>query len=140
MDVVPALALIPEHATNAVADVAANVRLEQVANLRAGRGLADEGDGLDGRMLGQRLAGFLAEAVHGVEHAVGQTRLLGELRQQIGRHRRPFRRLVHHPHPTATPTKCRLDDQGKSDLRREFASLGAAFDRDFERGGYTPAD
>ena len=58
--------------------------------------LADEGDRLDRGMLGQRLAGFLADAVHGVEHAVGNAGLLHQLRQQVGGDRRPFRRLVHH--------------------------------------------
>ena len=50
----------------------------------AGAAFTDEGDGLDGGMFGQRLAGFLADAVHGVEHAVGKARLFGELRQQVG--------------------------------------------------------
>ncbi len=42
---------------------------------RAGRALADKADRLDGGMFGQRLAGFLAHAVDGVEHAVGQAGL-----------------------------------------------------------------
>ncbi len=62
----------------------------------AGGALADEGDGLDSGVLGQRLAGFLAEAMHGVEHAVGKPGLFRELRQQIRGDRRPLRRLVHH--------------------------------------------
>ena len=43
---------------------------------RAGRAFADEADRLDRGMFGQRLAGFLADAVHGVEHAVGHAGLL----------------------------------------------------------------
>src|SRR5437660_898423 len=50
---------------------------------RARRALADKADRLDGGMFGQCLAGFLAEPVHGVEHAVGQTGLPGKLRQEI---------------------------------------------------------
>ena len=42
---------------------------------RAGRAFADEADRLDVGMLGQRLAGLLAEAVHGVEHARRQAGL-----------------------------------------------------------------
>ena len=61
----------------------------------AGRAFADKADRLDRGMLGQRLAGFLADAVHGVEHAVGHAGLLHQLRQQVGGDRRPFRRLVH---------------------------------------------
>ncbi len=62
----------------------------------AGGSLADKGDGLDGGMLGQRPAGFVAKTVHGVEHAVGHAGLFHQLRQQIGGDRRPLRRLVHH--------------------------------------------
>ena len=46
---------------------------------RAGRALADEADRLDRGMLGQRLAGFLAHAVDGVEHAIGQAGLFRKL-------------------------------------------------------------
>ncbi len=49
-----------------------------------GRALADEGNRLDGAMLGQRLAGVLAEAVHGVEDAVGNAGFMGQPNQQVG--------------------------------------------------------
>ena len=61
----------------------------------AGRALADEADRLDVGMLGQRLAGILAEAVHGVEHARRQAGLEADLRQQHRGERAPFGRLVH---------------------------------------------
>ena len=81
----------------------------------AGRALADKADCLDGGMLGQRLAGFLAHAVNGVEHAVGQAGLFCQSRQQIGGDRRPFRRLVHH---RATGRQGRGDLPGREHERR----------------------
>ena len=62
---------------------------------RAGGALADEADGLDVGMLGQRLAGFLAEAVHRVHDAGGQAGLVHQAHQQIGGDGRPLGRLVH---------------------------------------------
>ncbi len=47
-------------------------------------------------MLGQRLAGVFAEAMHGVEDTIGNAGLVGEANQQVGRDGGPFRRLVHH--------------------------------------------
>ncbi len=41
----------------------------------AGRAFADKADRLDGGMLGQRLAGFLADAVDGIEDAGGHAGL-----------------------------------------------------------------
>ena len=61
---------------------------------RAGAAFADEADGLDVGMLGQRLAGVLAEAVDEVPHALRQAGLLGDLDQQARRQRRQFGRLV----------------------------------------------
>ena len=46
---------------------------------RAGRAFADEADRLDVGMLGQRLAGLLAEAVHDVDDARRQARLRAQI-------------------------------------------------------------
>ena len=66
-------------------------------------------------MFGQRLAGFFAEAVHGVEHAVGQAGVLADPRQHVGRHRRPLSGLVHHG---AAGCECGGDLPGRQHERR----------------------
>ena len=82
---------------------------------RAGRAFADEADRLDVGMLGQRLAGVLAEAVHGVDDALRQTGLRHQLDQQVGGDRRPFRRLVH---DRAARRQRRRDLPGRQHERR----------------------
>lgn len=52
---------------------------------RAGAAFADKADRLDQRMLGQRLAGILAEAVDEVPDAFRQAGFLGDLDQQASR-------------------------------------------------------
>ena len=60
----------------------------------AGRRFADEADGLDVGMLGEGATGLFAEAMHGVEHAGGQARLVRDFREQRRGEGTPFRRLV----------------------------------------------
>jgi hypothetical protein len=48
---------------------------------------------------GQRRPGLAAQALHHVEHAVGEPGLAGDVGQQAGGERRPLRRLGHHRVP-----------------------------------------
>ncbi len=60
---------------------------------RAGRRLAGERDQVDAGMGDERRAGRLAEAVHDVEDALGQTDLVHQLGEPSGGQRRPLGRL-----------------------------------------------
>ena len=65
-------------------------------DVAAGGSLAHEGHRLDQRVLGQRLARALAEAVYEVVHPSRQPGLVHDFGQQRGAHRRPLGGFVHH--------------------------------------------
>ena len=65
---------------------------DEAARLR----FADERRRLDGRMLGEELAGLLADAVHEIHDARRNARFRHDLGEQRGGERAPLRRLVHH--------------------------------------------
>ena len=80
-----------------------------------GHGFPDETDGLDGGMLGQCLAGALAETVNGIPDPVRQAGLPACFRQEHGRQGAEFRGLVDHG---ATGCQGRRDLPGRQHERR----------------------